>query len=153
MYASFEALMTPESVCAVTTNPLFGQFWRAVCKDRGDPERRQKLLDSLSSLVSKLPDADKETVKAFVEQSYDQTDAIMEKIKACTSNVRYATLRAGPRAGLPIEFGAGLFVASSRIIKIPPCHSMFVASSRIIKFTTHEKQILRRPARESHPTA
>ena len=47
-------------------------------------QRRQCLLDVMSATISsKLSGADKEAMKVFVELSYDQTEAIMEKVNAC----------------------------------------------------------------------
>ena len=76
-------LLVPENVMALTTNPLFGQLWRLVCRCRED-----KRLDGLESrlggcIESKLlSEHERSSLKAWLEASYDFSEEINAAIRA-----------------------------------------------------------------------
>lgn len=61
---------------------MFGQLWRAVCKDRNDP-RREILVNSFSEEVGKEKDPDRRQVLTeWLEESYNSEGEIQEMIDA-----------------------------------------------------------------------
>lgn len=81
VYCVFENILTPSRIKALTYNSLFGSVWRAICSDRGD-HRRQEMLDQLSAVISSMNEFDKELMKTFVEESYNQEEEIQDIINA-----------------------------------------------------------------------
>lgn len=79
VYSVFTSLFTSGHVTSITTNPLFGKLWRAICKDRKD-SRRDTLVSGLNSAVSKLSQVKADAMKQFIEDSYDCTDEIVDTI-------------------------------------------------------------------------
>ncbi|KAJ7719126.1 hypothetical protein B0H16DRAFT_1678097 [Mycena metata] len=56
-------------------NPIFGQLWRAVCKDTS--ARKTELVNLFSEFASKVKDAEKKAaLRQWLEQSFDQTEVI-----------------------------------------------------------------------------
>lgn len=82
VFAVFQRIMTPERVMAFTYNTIFGKLWRAICAERKDP-RRENLVVKLSGAVTSVPDADRELLQSFLDETYDQTEAIEEIIRSC----------------------------------------------------------------------
>lgn len=79
VYRVFDSLCTNGQVIAITTNPLFGKLWRAICKDRKDP-RRDNLVGVFATAINNLPEDKAQIMKQFIEESYDATEEINERI-------------------------------------------------------------------------
>lgn len=79
VYDVFERVITRENIMSLTYNAIFGKFWRNICKRRNDP-RREALVEKMGKVVSELPATTKETIKTFIECSYDQSDIVIERI-------------------------------------------------------------------------
>jgi hypothetical protein len=100
--AAFEQLLTPECVMSLTTNPVFGKFWRLLCsKIKADyPDRVGALCDKLSQITNTLTEPNKTTLQKFVAESYNATDEIrgmlasewvaMEKIEDSISEEKHS---------------------------------------------------------------
>jgi hypothetical protein len=74
VYESLAAIIE-YSVFSLTYNPIFGQLWRAVCKDTND--KKIQLLDSFSNRVSKVTDpVQKAGLQQWLEDSFDATEEI-----------------------------------------------------------------------------
>ncbi|KAL3777476.1 hypothetical protein ACHAW5_007450 [Stephanodiscus triporus] len=71
VYGVFENILVPSRIKALTYNSMFGGVWRAICSDRLDP-RRLEMLNKLSAVISAMGELDKELMKTFVEESYNQ---------------------------------------------------------------------------------
>ncbi|KAJ7178202.1 hypothetical protein C8R46DRAFT_1076094 [Mycena filopes] len=63
------------NVACLTYNPIFGQLWRAVCKDSDG--RKTGLVDLFSEFVGKVKEAEKKAaLRQWLEESFDQTEVI-----------------------------------------------------------------------------
>jgi hypothetical protein len=63
------------NVFSLTYNPIFGQLWRAVCKDTGD--KKIQLLNLFSNRVGGVTDpAQKAGLQQWLEDSFDATEEI-----------------------------------------------------------------------------
>lgn len=70
------------NVVALTYNSVFGQLWRAVCKNRNDP-RRDDLVNAFSEQVGKEKDLDRrQMLTEWLEESYNSAAEIQEMIDA-----------------------------------------------------------------------
>lgn len=66
---------------AMTANPIFGKLWRAVSGDRSNPAR-DELTQLFGRRAEQAVDADERArLKAWLEESYNYTDEIMERIR------------------------------------------------------------------------
>lgn len=86
------------NVASLTYNPIFGQLWRAVCKDtRNIPEKNQ-LIDRFSAAVGKIDNPEvKRNLALWLEESFDATEEI-ERIIAVAppdSSLVYLDLDSG----------------------------------------------------------
>jgi hypothetical protein len=78
VFKLFSDLLTPNTILSLTYNSLFGYLWRSICKRRDD-DRRETLLNKLESSLRDLEKSDLEaykTVRAWLQNSYDQTEEI-----------------------------------------------------------------------------
>lgn len=75
VFAVFNKLLCVDSVMSLTTNPLFGTYWRALCLFREDP-RRSTLTDQMGNLVPKLASHDRTVFQAWLDESYRNLDEI-----------------------------------------------------------------------------
>lgn len=75
VYEIFEYVISPDVIISLTYNTVFGSLWRAISSSREDP-RRDKLVDQMGTVVSRLPESTKEALKSFIEMSYDRTSDI-----------------------------------------------------------------------------
>lgn len=83
VFESMEQLIQPENVMALTTNDVFGRMWRLVCACRDD-ERLPALQAKMGNCVSsnkELSEEDLAKLKAWLEDSYDNSEAMNELIK------------------------------------------------------------------------
>ncbi|CCA69537.1 hypothetical protein PIIN_03476 [Serendipita indica DSM 11827] len=88
------------NVLALTYNPIFGQLWRAVCKDRLNPYR-DDLVNSFSNQVGKETDPERrKTLTEWLEESYNSEQEITELVEAAP--------KGGPRVYLDLDSGVDL---------------------------------------------
>ncbi|KAH6695548.1 hypothetical protein F5X68DRAFT_163812 [Plectosphaerella plurivora] len=81
---------------AVTTNPVFGTLWRAVSRDRGNPER-DGLLTNFGFRVQSLADpVSRARMTAWLEESYNYREAIADIIKAVPEAERFPCVYLDP---------------------------------------------------------
>ncbi|TDL20326.1 hypothetical protein BD410DRAFT_725893 [Rickenella mellea] len=79
VYTTLTSLIN-SNVYALTYNPVFGQLWRAVCKESDNMEK-QALVDAFSVRVSQLKDGkEKADMQQWLEDSFDSTEEINEII-------------------------------------------------------------------------
>jgi len=82
VYSTFEDVLSPEYVEALTHNAVFGKLWRAICRNRFDP-RQARLLAKMSESLSLVTDETvRGTLRDFLESSYDESERIL---RACTA--------------------------------------------------------------------
>jgi hypothetical protein len=79
VYASLASIVS-SNVAALTRNPVFGQLWRAVCRDQ--PSAQQEgLLNLFSSRVSKMEDEEERMVmRRWLDDSFDASEEIASMI-------------------------------------------------------------------------
>jgi hypothetical protein len=74
VYESLSAIIE-FNVHSLTYNPIFGQLWRAVCKDTSDS--KIQLLNAFSNRIGKITDpAQKVALQQWLEESFDSTEEI-----------------------------------------------------------------------------
>ena len=74
VYESLSAIIE-SNVHSLTYNPIFGQLWRAVCKDTSD--RKVQLLNAFSNRIGKVNDpAQKVRLQQWLEESFDASEEI-----------------------------------------------------------------------------
>ncbi len=83
VYGTFTDLLTPPHIESLTTNSVFGAFWRAICERRKD-DRREILLAQISNTLRTLPPAVNTIVKKWLDESYNREDDIRAVIGAVT---------------------------------------------------------------------
>ncbi|KLO12331.1 hypothetical protein SCHPADRAFT_829706 [Schizopora paradoxa] len=88
------------NVHALTYNPVFGQLWRAVCRDSSEvnASKKQGLFDAFSNQVGRISDAtQKSAIQQWLEDSFDSSEEIEQIIgKAASTNPRvYLDLDSG----------------------------------------------------------
>lgn len=81
VYNALKSLLVPDKVLALTYNNILGLLWRVVCRRREDP-RTQPMCDALSSCVQAMQGEDQSKLRAWVDESYNQLDEILEIIAA-----------------------------------------------------------------------
>ena len=84
VYRILQSLMVPEHVLALTHNSVLGLLWRLICNQRQD-DRREVLLNTLSNTLSTMDSdarfkADAPLVRAWLEESYNAKEEILERI-------------------------------------------------------------------------
>jgi len=77
-----------KDVAAITLNPVFGSLWRAVCNDRLNP-MRDVLITDFGLQVSKAEGSEKESLKAWLEESYDRAAEILQALNSVPSTEQY----------------------------------------------------------------
>ncbi|KAF7359799.1 RING-type domain-containing protein [Mycena venus] len=84
------------NVACLTYNPIFGQLWRAVCKDPSG--RKTELIDLFSEFVGKVTEAEKKAaLRRWLEESFDKT----EEIEAIV--MRHSADGSGPMVYLDLD--------------------------------------------------
>ncbi|KAJ7463682.1 hypothetical protein FB451DRAFT_1265214 [Mycena latifolia] len=109
VYASLTDIIQSNVAC-LTYNPIFGQLWRAVCKDTGS--RKTALVDLFSESVGKVTEPEKKAaLRQWLEESFDQTEEI-ERIIArhCALN------RDAPMAYL--DFDADVQLTRTELLEV-----------------------------------
>jgi hypothetical protein len=75
VYATLHKIIQT-NIYSLSWNAIFGQLWRAVCKERDNPDRAA-LLNEFSNQVSKIDQKKKqEDMKQWLEDSYDSAGEI-----------------------------------------------------------------------------
>lgn len=70
----------------LTYNPLFGKYWRYICRQRKD-ERREMLLQYMSMIMTNFTsEHDKNAFQKFLEESYKQHEYIQNILKTIGNN-------------------------------------------------------------------
>jgi hypothetical protein len=83
------------NVACLTYNPIFGQLWRAVCKDPST--RKTELVNLFSEFVGRITEAEKKSaLRQWLEESFDQTEEIERIIEHHSAN-------AGPMVYLDLD--------------------------------------------------
>ena len=83
-------------VSAIALNPVFGSLWRAVCNDRGNPER-EGLISSFGLKVDRIVNTDeKERMKNWLAESYDYTAEVQEAIETVPEDRRFPCVYLDP---------------------------------------------------------
>jgi len=119
------------NVFALSYNPIFGQLWRAVCKENSI--EKEELTNLFSQQIGQIKDDEKKkNMRAFVENSYDATEQIQEMInKAPAGGKRmYLDLDAMGQGGVDLTRMELLEVSRS-------CHSGVMA--KLATIFTHAK--------------
>lgn len=84
VYDAFDFIIHSDRIVSLTYNPIFGKFWRRICKSRKDP-RRDELVERFGNITSSIANVDdKHALKEFIEMSYNREDVITEMIQDCT---------------------------------------------------------------------
>ncbi|KAF7378381.1 RING-type domain-containing protein [Mycena sanguinolenta] len=84
VYDSFTKIIRANVVC-LTYNPIFGQLWRAICKDSSP--RKTELVNLFSEFVGKVTDAVKKSaLRQWLEESFDQTEEIEKIVSRAADN-------------------------------------------------------------------
>lgn len=84
VYESLSSIIAT-NIMALTRNPVFGQLWRAVCKESDNAET-QALVNAFSVKVAQVSNVDeKATLQKWLEDSFDATEAIVEMIEKVPS--------------------------------------------------------------------
>lgn len=81
---AFDFIISQEHIKSLTYNPLFGQFWREICRKKDSP-LKAKLADKMSKIINHLTGDVKFIVQSFIEQSYLQIESITDLIQKCKS--------------------------------------------------------------------
>lgn len=84
VYTVFGRLLAPSSIMSLTHNPIFGFFWRGICKRRADRDRRAALLAQISQsleVLTRTAPADAAAVRAWLDASYDASEDVMATIR------------------------------------------------------------------------
>jgi hypothetical protein len=75
----FDQLVHPDVVLSLTTNPVFGQFWRKLCSLRDD-DRRDALVARLGNVKNSLPEKEQAELKVWLDLSYNRVDEIRKDV-------------------------------------------------------------------------
>ncbi|KAJ7713993.1 hypothetical protein B0H16DRAFT_1809135 [Mycena metata] len=135
------------NVACLTYNPIFGQLWRAVCKDTSP--RKTELVNLFSEFVSKVKEAEKKAVlRQWLEESFDQTDMIEALI------ARHCPNADGPMVYLDLD--ADVQLTRTELLEVSrSCYSGVL--KRIATVFTHlkvvEPDITLAPQQRSIPLA
>eukprot|EP01117_Protostelium_nocturnum_P016624 TRINITY_DN6626_c0_g1_i2.p1 TRINITY_DN6626_c0_g1~~TRINITY_DN6626_c0_g1_i2.p1 ORF type:complete len:991 (-),score=307.75 TRINITY_DN6626_c0_g1_i2:21-2993(-) len=81
VFETFKRLMNPQDILALTYNSVLGTFWRGICKRRDDI-RREELLSKIDVVLRSLSEEDLKVVKAWLDQSYNQSEVVTETNRA-----------------------------------------------------------------------
>ncbi|KAF0684925.1 Aste57867_23169 [Aphanomyces stellatus] len=80
VYRVFGSIFTPDTVLALTYNPVLGKLWRLCCTRRHD-SRYVALSTKLSACIPALSPANRKQVQQWLEASHDESAAILETIQ------------------------------------------------------------------------
>ncbi|KAM0331334.1 hypothetical protein ACHAQA_003006 [Verticillium albo-atrum] len=81
---------------AITTHPVYGSLWRAVCNDKTS-DARAELVQAFGRAVDRISDVeDRQRMATWLAQSYDYTAAIVESINDVADDERYPCVLLDP---------------------------------------------------------
>ncbi|KAJ6468765.1 hypothetical protein C8R45DRAFT_1017511, partial [Mycena sanguinolenta] len=130
VYESLTGIIRTNVAC-LSYNPVFGQLWRAVCKDADT--RKTELVDLFSVYVGKVTDTDeKAALRQWLEDSFDQTEEIERIIKRHCAN--------GPTQMVYLEFDADVHLTRTELLDVSrSCYSGVL--KKIARVFTHLKLV------------
>ncbi|KAK7063370.1 RING-type domain-containing protein [Favolaschia claudopus] len=119
------------NVASLTYNSIFGQLWRAVCRDPS--ERRTHLVDAFSDAVGKITDFEKRAaLRQWLEESFDRTAEIEQII------MRHRTAEGGESASLYLDLDADVRLTRTELLDVSrSCYSAVL--KKIANIFTHLK--------------
>ncbi|CAF3950520.1 unnamed protein product, partial [Rotaria sordida] len=91
VYEILESLMIPQHILALTSNTILGLLWRVVCKQKKD-HRTDQLIKALSQTLNTMSlnpslSADTAIIRAWIEESYNSKEEIMDRIAEIKEHV------------------------------------------------------------------
>ncbi|KAJ6523524.1 hypothetical protein DFH09DRAFT_198273 [Mycena vulgaris] len=108
VYASLTDIIQSNVAC-LTYNPIFGQLWRAVCKDGNS--RKTDLVNLFSEFVGKITEPEKKAaLHQWQEESFDQTEQIEQII------TRHCANASGPMVYL--DFDADVQLTRTELLEV-----------------------------------
>ncbi|KAJ7445183.1 hypothetical protein B0H11DRAFT_2087723 [Mycena galericulata] len=130
VYESLRDIIQTNVAC-LTYNPVFGQLWRAVCKDTG--ARKAELADLFSEYVGKVDGAEKKAVlRQWLEDSFDQTEEIERIIERHCAN--------GPTPMVYLDFDADVQLTRTELLEVSrSCYAEVL--KKIARVFTHLKLV------------
>ncbi|KAJ7645060.1 hypothetical protein DFH06DRAFT_1333358 [Mycena polygramma] len=119
------------NVASLTYNPVFGQLWRAVCKDTDS--RKTTLVNLFSEVVGKVADAaEKAALRQWLEDSFDQTEEIERIIEQHCAN--------GPTQMVYLDFDADVHLTRTELLEVSrSCYAGVL--KKIARVFTHLKLV------------
>ncbi|KAJ7825130.1 hypothetical protein B0H14DRAFT_3727106 [Mycena olivaceomarginata] len=132
VYESLTSIIQTNVAC-LTYNPVFGQLWRAVCKDTEG--RKMTLVNLFSEYVGKIAGADeKAALRQWLEDSFDQTEEIEKIIK------RHCAAATGPTPMVYLDFDADVHVTRTELLEVSrSCYAGVL--KKIARVFTHLKLV------------
>ena len=82
----FNRLIEPNTIISLSTNAIFGKFWREICKCRDDP-RHHNIINKFSRTIDLLVGDNKKIMQEWIDESYNNVDNILEEINAIGQKV------------------------------------------------------------------
>jgi hypothetical protein len=130
VYESLTSIIQTNVAC-LTYNPVFGQLWRAVCKDTEG--RKMTLVNLFSEYVGKIVGADeKAALRQWLEDSFDQTEEIEKIIK------RHCAAATGPTPMVYLDFDADVHITRTELLEVSrSCYAGVL--KKIARVFTHLK--------------
>jgi hypothetical protein len=117
------------NVACLTYNPVFGQLWRAVCKDTDS--RKITLVNLFSEFVGKVAEpGEKAALRQWLEESFDQTEEIERIIERHCAN--------GPTPMVYLDFDADVHLTRMELLEVSrSCYAAVL--KKIARVFTHLK--------------
>ncbi|KAJ7191389.1 hypothetical protein GGX14DRAFT_701594 [Mycena pura] len=108
VYKSLRSIIQT-NVASLAYNSIFGQLWRAVCKDTD--ERKTYLVDLFSEYVGEISDTDeKAALRQWLEDSFDRTEEIEGMIQRYCGN--------GPTPSVYLDFDADVQLTRTELLEV-----------------------------------
>ncbi|KAF7336177.1 RING-type domain-containing protein [Mycena venus] len=130
VYESLTSIIQTNVAC-LTYNPVFGQLWRAVCKDTDS--RKTVLVNLFSEYVGKVSEAaEKAALRQWLEESFDQTEEIEKIIKRHCAK--------GPTQMVYLDFDADVHLTRTELLEVSrSCYAAVL--KKIARVFTHLKLV------------
>ncbi|KAF8205290.1 hypothetical protein K438DRAFT_1964368 [Mycena galopus ATCC 62051] len=128
VYELFTGIIRTNVAC-LTYNPVFGELWRAVCRDTNS--RKKILADLFSDYVGKIADAtEKAALRQWLDDSLDQTDEINRIISLHTN---------GPTPMVYLDLDADVHLTRTELLEVSKnCNARVL--KKIARIFTHLKR-------------
>ncbi|KAJ6615160.1 hypothetical protein B0H10DRAFT_1880092 [Mycena sp. CBHHK59/15] len=108
VYESLTSIIQSNVAC-LTYNPIFGQLWRSVCKDKSS--RKTDVVNLFSEYVSKIMNADKKAaLRQWLEDSLDKTEEIEGIIARHCAN--------GPAPMVYLDLDADVHLTRTELLEV-----------------------------------